>query len=94
VTAQYGLRPDPPDEPMNNRLVMPSAYADTEFSGNWFGDNRDGWAFISGFRSLHVGGCNFLFCDGSVHWVSETIAPAVYRALSTCAGGEVVPGEY
>jgi prepilin-type N-terminal cleavage/methylation domain-containing protein/prepilin-type processing-associated H-X9-DG protein len=94
VTAQYGLGPNPRDEPMNNRLVMPSAYADTDFSGNFSGDNRDGWAFISGFRSLHIGGCNFLFCDGAVHWVSESIAPAVYRALSTYAGGEVIPADY
>jgi prepilin-type N-terminal cleavage/methylation domain-containing protein/prepilin-type processing-associated H-X9-DG protein len=94
VTAQYGLPPNPRDEPMNSRLVMPSAYADTEFRSHWYGDNRSGWAFISGFRSLHPGGCNFLFCDGSVRWVSSGIAPAVYRGLSTYGGGEVIPGDY
>jgi prepilin-type N-terminal cleavage/methylation domain-containing protein/prepilin-type processing-associated H-X9-DG protein len=41
------------------------------------------------FYSLHPSGANFLFGDGSVHFLSSTINPYTYQHLCTIAGGEV-----
>jgi prepilin-type processing-associated H-X9-DG protein len=46
-----------------------------------------------GFRSNHPGGAHFLFADGSVKFLKETISMPTYRALSTRALGEVVSSD-
>jgi prepilin-type N-terminal cleavage/methylation domain-containing protein/prepilin-type processing-associated H-X9-DG protein len=45
------------------------------------------------FASRHSGGCNFLFADGTVRMIGNSIAPAVYQGLATRAGNEVVMPE-
>jgi prepilin-type N-terminal cleavage/methylation domain-containing protein/prepilin-type processing-associated H-X9-DG protein len=46
----------------------------------------------SAFASRHPGGGQFAFGDGSVAFLSENINLPVYRALSTIAGQETIPG--
>ena len=48
----------------------------------------------AGFSSYHPGGCHFLFCDGSVHFLSENIDAAMLRYLTTRDGGEVISGAF
>jgi len=45
------------------------------------------------FNSLHPGGCNFLFGDGSIRFLKETIDPQVFSYLSTRSGGEAVSSD-
>ena len=47
-----------------------------------------------GARSRHAGGVNLLLGDGSVRFVSESVAPAAWSALGTRAGGEVIGGNF
>ncbi|NLE37611.1 MAG: DUF1559 domain-containing protein [Pirellulaceae bacterium] len=42
------------------------------------------------YGSQHPGGTNMSMCDGSVHFLSEVIDQAIYLALASRDGGEVV----
>ncbi len=47
------------------------------------------------FWSRHPGGAQFVFADGSVHFLKERRPLAIFQALATRAGGEVVsPNSY
>jgi prepilin-type processing-associated H-X9-DG protein len=48
---------------------------------------------LPNFRSTHPGATNFLFGDGTVRTIKDSIAPSVYQALSTMNAGEVVSSD-
>jgi prepilin-type N-terminal cleavage/methylation domain-containing protein/prepilin-type processing-associated H-X9-DG protein len=52
------------------------------------GCNQPGnWNTALGFKSKHTGGAQFLFGDGSVHFLSETIDMTLYQYLGAIADG-------
>ena len=62
-------------------------------STNWKNDPR-AWAYGQfGFRSNHPGGANFLFGDGSVRFIKETIALPIYNGLGTINVGEIISAD-
>jgi prepilin-type N-terminal cleavage/methylation domain-containing protein/prepilin-type processing-associated H-X9-DG protein len=64
--------------PLNYKLVPP---------------NVENWTRQYTFRSLHPGGANFVFTDGSVKFVKTTINFNIYQALSTRDKGEIVSSD-
>jgi len=46
------------------------------------------------FGSFHPGGAQFVYGDGHVHFLDETIDFDVYQSLSTMAGGETISPEF
>jgi len=47
-------------------------------------------AYEIGFCSRHPGGCNFVFADGSLHFLTQSIQQSVFSALGTRAGQEAI----
>lgn len=42
-------------------------------------------------RSAHLGGVGVLHCDGSVHFVSNSIDLSIWRGMASRDGGEILP---
>jgi len=63
-------------------------------TGEGHGPNSpSGLAHGDQYWSLHPGGANFLFADGSVRFVKEQIGFSIFQALATRAGGEVLSAD-
>jgi prepilin-type N-terminal cleavage/methylation domain-containing protein/prepilin-type processing-associated H-X9-DG protein len=69
--------------------LKPSSAMILSHTGNNKGPNGK-YSHINQFFSLHRTGVNFLFADGHVAFMPETIDYSIYRAMATRGAGEVV----
>ena len=73
-------------------ILTPNSGVDTTFCT----DNNDpaapctnGATLQAQARSRHTGGVNALFCDGSIHFISNGVVQQTWQDLGTMNGGEV-----
>jgi prepilin-type processing-associated H-X9-DG protein len=52
-------------------------------------DSRGILQDAGGFGSWHAGGANFLFLDGTVHFLTDALPFGTFEALNSINGGEV-----
>jgi len=65
--------------------MIPLNIMETAVDSNWFR--------TCGYKSMHPGGGNFLFGDGSTRFIKRTINYQTYNALGTRAGGEIISSD-
>jgi prepilin-type N-terminal cleavage/methylation domain-containing protein/prepilin-type processing-associated H-X9-DG protein len=76
-----------------NTVVPPSSiqysFACCGFQGSYGCDDGT----FQNVNSMHPGGANVLFADGSVHFLKSSISMSTYWALGTKANGEVISSD-
>ena len=82
----FGKNKQPTDTPNFKTFLLPNGTPDTQ-NYPFKGENTAG-SGVGGFGSNHPGGCHFALCDGSVHFVSETISSDNLLGLASRNVGE------
>ena len=75
--------------------IIPINYASDQVVGCGTNPQKSyqNWDVSWGFKSRHTGGVNFVFCDGSVHFISQNIDKGTYQKLG-CRNDGQPTGDY
>lgn len=88
VGYSHYMTPNSPQADPWHGALNPSGKANLPPLQDWV---SGGWPrLMIGARSNHTGGVNTCFADGSVHFITNTVAGNVWTALGSIDGGEVI----
>jgi prepilin-type N-terminal cleavage/methylation domain-containing protein/prepilin-type processing-associated H-X9-DG protein len=83
-----GIRINAPDLLYGNKPI--EAYDDEDLDPISIDPDPTNPNLVGGFSSLHPGGANFAFGDGSVRYLRQSIGARVFRSLANRADGELL----
>lgn len=86
IPINWSTRDTPTNRPANRPCLVSFGNAQNSWNCRFAYSNK-------GFKSRHPGGANFLFSDGSVKFLKQTISRPTYAALGSKNGGEVVSAD-
>jgi prepilin-type N-terminal cleavage/methylation domain-containing protein/prepilin-type processing-associated H-X9-DG protein len=78
--------------PPNQQILGIDGEGDLDLTGTPFFGGGPTFAAITA-RSFHPAGVNMLLADGSVRFIKSSVTGAVWRALGSIAGGEVISAD-
>jgi len=68
--------------------------ADPDNGGSGCQSKENAWNASMGFKSEHPGGAHFVYCDGSVHFLPDTIDHTTYQSLGDRRDGTVISSDF
>ena len=93
TTRGSGGRPNDGGFTLINTVVPPSSTQYSFACCNFTTSSGCDDGSFQNVNSMHPGGANVLFADGSVHFLKSSIAIKTYWALGTKANGEVISSD-
>ncbi|HEV3438986.1 MAG TPA: DUF1559 domain-containing protein [Gemmata sp.] len=74
-----------------NHVALPNT---TSCASTGYPGGMQNMAMVVPPSSKHIGGVNLIACDGSVHFITNSVSMTTWRAIGSRNGGDIVGSDY